>query len=472
MKNNNQTNELVKWLVIIGDFVILNVLIWVFLKTSASLQEWHTGRREIFWLVCNLAMMMSEWKYYTVIHQRLVSAGEVLRRIVCMTMSHAVFAYLLLKIVNYAIPVGKLLLLMDTILFVVLTILRYVERMAVNKYRKSGGNFRTVTMVGADSELANVYKQLLNDPTRGFRVLGYYGDDEIAVSKDLPELKRLGSLQYLLENIKNTKVLELGDDVFVCISRKEAQTLRKIARMCDENVIRFYYVPISVETIGLNLKREFMDDMEVFTTYENPLSNPVNRAVKRVFDIVMSLIVLLCILPFFPIIAICIKIQSPKGPVFFKQLRHGLDGKEFNCYKFRSMHPNKDESGLKQAMKDDPRKFPFGNFMRKTSVDELPQFWNVLKGNMSIVGPRPHPVALNEKYKKEIDKYMVRHFVKPGVTGWAQVTGFRGETKEQWQMEGRVKRDIWYIEHWDFWLDVRILWMTVKQIVKKDEQAY
>ena len=167
-----------------------------------------------------------------------------------------------------------------------------------------------------------------------------------------------------------------------------------------------------------------------------------------------------------------IKIQSPKGSVFFKQPRHGLDGKKFYCYKFRSMHPNKDESGSKQATRDDPRKFPFGNFMRKTSIDELPQFWNVLKGDMSIVGPRPHPVVLNEKYKELVDKYMARHFVKPGVTGWAQVTGFRGETEELWQMEGRVKRDIWYIENWTFWLDIRIIWMTIKQIIMHDEQAY
>jgi putative colanic acid biosynthesis UDP-glucose lipid carrier transferase len=194
--------------------------------------------------------------------------------------------------------------------------------------------------------------------------------------------------------------------------------------------------------------------------------------VKRVFDIVFSIFAIVCFLPFLPIIALIIKIQSPKGGVFFRQPRTGADGKNFLCVKFRSMHPNKDESGLVQATKDDPRKFPFGNLMRKTSIDELPQFWNVLKGDMSIVGPRPHPVALNEEYVKLIDKYMVRHYVKPGVTGWAQVTGFRGETEELWQMEGRVKRDIWYMENWSFWLDLRIIWLTIRQILLKDEQAY
>ena len=179
--------------------------------------------------------------------------------------------------------------------------------------------------------------------------------------------------------------------------------VKKLSTLCEEQVIRFYYVPVSVESMGIGLKRVLLDDIEVYITYANPLQNPVNRAIKRIFDIIASSAALLCILPFLPIIALIIKKQSPKGPIFFKQPRTGLDGKEYLCYKFRSMHPNKDESGLVQAKKDDPRKFPFGNLMRKTSIEELPQFWNVLKGEMSIVGPRPHPVKLNEKYSALID---------------------------------------------------------------------
>ena len=148
-----------------------------------------------------------------------------------------------------------------------------------------------------------------------------------------------------------------------------------------------------------------------------------------------------------------------------------MNGKDFWCLKFRSMHVNAD-SDRRQATKDDPRKFPFGNLMRKTSIDELPQFWNVLRGDMSIVGPRPHMLAHTEQYSQIIKKYMVRHFVKPGITGWAQVTGYRGETSELWQMEGRVKRDNWYVQHWSFWLDVRIIWMTIKSAFRKDEHAY
>lgn len=172
----------------------------------------------------------------------------------------------------------------------------------------------------------------------------------------------------------------------------------------------------------------------------------------------------------YPIIAMCIKLQS-LGPVLFKQQRAGQNGQTFNCLKFRSMHVNAD-SDKQQATKDDPRKFAFGNFVRKTNIDELPQFFNVLKGNMSIVGPRPHMLYHTDVYRDLIDKYMVRHFSKPGITGWAQITGFRGETKELWQMEERIKRDIWYIEHWSFWLDIKIIMKTAIGFMIPDKQAY
>ena len=218
------------------------------------------------------------------------------------------------------------------------------------------------------------------------------------------------------------------------------------------------------------MNREFLEDTEVYTTYKNPLQNPINKLAKRSFDVIASSGFLLGTALLLPFIFVIVKLQSP-GPLLFRQKRTGLDGREFYCYKFRSMHVNTDADKL-QATENDPRKYPFGNFMRKFNIDELPQFWNVLKGDMSIVGPRPHMLAHTKQYSQLIDKYMVRHFVKPGVTGWAQVTGFRGETKELWQMEGRVMRDIWYIENWDFWLDLNIIWMTIKTFFVHDKQAY
>ena len=189
---------------------------------------------------------------------------------------------------------------------------------------------------------------------------------------------------------------------------------------------------------------------------------------KRTFDIVFSSLVLCTIFPIvWVIVSIAIKIQSP-GPIFFKQDRTGLDGKTFKCYKFRSMKVNADSDKV-QATKDDPRKFPFGNLMRKTNIDELPQFINVFLGDMSVVGPRPHMLKHTEEYSSLINRFMLRHLAKPGITGLAQVSGFRGETHYIDQMEGRVKMDIKYIENWSFLLDMKIIVKTVTNMLGKEK---
>lgn len=470
MTNNNQSNSLIKWSIILVDFIILNVLIYVLLLWHPMMSSWTGSYVKIYVLACNSAMMISESYFYTVIHRRLISGGDILSRLVGLTMLQTAISYPLCKVMIYSLSVGWILVMQGTALFVCLLIVRLIERQMVRAYRKSGKNLRTVVFVGSNSELLNVYDRLMKDPTRGYKVLGYYGDKVLEGAEG--KIEQLGTIEELLAIGHDPVVQAKFDDMYVCVSRRKPDVIKELSIFCEKNVIRFYYVPVSVESIGLPLKRELLDDIEVYATFLNPLQNPVNKTIKRLFDIVFSSIALLCILPLLPIIALIIKIQSPKAGVFFKQPRTGMDGKVFYCYKFRSMHPNKDESGLVQATKDDPRKFPFGNFMRKASIDELPQFWNVFKGDMSVIGPRPHPVALNEEYVKQIDKYMARHYVKPGVTGWAQVTGFRGETEELWQMEGRVKKDIWYMENWSIWLDILIVWKTIKQIVMKDEQAY
>ena len=483
MRNNDQSNRIIQWIVTIGDFLLLNAILLGFAHWHWRMETWGVGRVEIFILVNNIALMLAMLKFSTIIHLRVVGAGEILRRIVGLTVLGAILAYLLLKVFAYNLPIGWLIWEIGTVFFITLLFKRLAERWFLKLYREAGRNTRSVTLVGSDPELIGIFRKLRDDATLGYRVLGYYGEESLGdvameveklskrQEKDRGLLRRLGSMDDFLKAMEEKPdELELGDELYLCISRKERDTIRKVSRLCDHHVVRFYYVPVSVESIGLNLKREFLDDIEIYATYENPLQNSVNRFVKRVFDIVLSLVFLVLTALLFPIIYLIIKIQSP-GPIFFKQLRTGLDGKDFYCLKFRSMHVNKDADRL-QATKDDPRKYPFGNFMRKANIDELPQFWNVLRGDMSIVGPRPHMLAHTEQYSQLIDKYMVRHFVKPGVTGWAQVTGFRGETKELWQMEGRVKRDIWYMEHWSIWLDIRIIWLTIKTIFIHDKNAY
>ena len=490
MKSNNQTNNLIKWLIIVTDFVVLNLLVWLFTKHNPTVMKWSWEMKWVFLFGNNLALLLSEARFPTVTHERMVSVADILRRVVLLSLMQAGIAYVLLRVMSTGIPIGRVMLVFMPIYFLLLVMLRFAERITVKRFRSMGRNTRSVTFIGNDPELMAIYEKLMADQTRGYRFLGYYADAEMgewtfsqhsrskdkfkegdgADNRETP-LKHLGTLQDFLDKMSGTpKELSCGDELYVSLSRRDRDIIHRISSYCDRHVIRFYYVPVSVESLGMWLKKEFFDDIEVFTTYDIPLANPVNKSVKRLFDIVSSLVFLIPTALMFPFIYVMMKIQSP-GPVFFRQKRTGIDGREFEMLKFRSMHVNKDADRL-QATKDDPRKYPFGNFMRKSNIDELPQFWNVLKGDMSFVGPRPHMLAHTEQYSALIDKYMVRHFVKPGLTGWAQVTGFRGETKELWQMEGRVKRDIWYIEHWNIWLDIRIVWLTVKTIFIHDKNAY
>ena len=238
------------------------------------------------------------------------------------------------------------------------------------------------------------------------------------------------------------------------------------------NVVHFYSVPNVSNYLHHRVYFNMIGSVPYLSFFRDPLSSSVqNRVIKRTFDIVFSLTFLCTLFPIvLLVVAVITKITMP-GPLFFRQKRNGLNDKVFYCIKFRSMKVN-DDADKVQATKDDPRKTKWGNIMRKTNIDELPQFINVLLGDMSVVGPRPHMLKHTEEYSQLIDKYMVRHFVRPGITGWSQVTGFRGETKELSQMEGRVKGDIWYIEHWTFWLDLYIIFKTIANAIRGEKEAY
>lgn len=480
MSNNDQTNRLIKWMTIISDFIVLNAVILIFSYWHWFMSLWSNGRLEIFILASNISLMIAQMRFSTIIHLRMVGAGDIMKRIVGLVATQVGVAYFLLKVLPYKFHVAGPLLEIGAVFMVILILKRLGERLYVKLYRGSGKNMRTVTLVGSDQELATLYKKMHTDPTLGYKILGYYGEGELCLTDNTDKtdktgkadksLERLGSMEDFIKGLDNPESLVLGDELYLCVSRTKQKLIRRVSNFCDHQLVRFYYVPIAAELLRLNLKRESLDDMDVYTAYENPLQNPVNRAEKRAFDLFLALVFLIPTLLLFPIVWIMMKIQSP-GPLFFKQERTGMDGKVFWCYKFRSMHVNSEADTL-QATKDDPRKYPFGSFMRKSNLDEVPQIINVLKGEMSVVGPRPHMLSHTEQYSQLIDKYMVRHFVKPGVTGWAQVTGYRGETNELWQMEGRVKRDIWYMEHWSIWLDIRIIWLTLKTFIVHDKNAY
>lgn len=468
MRQNLSRNDLARQLVITSDFVIINIILLSYiLKTPNFVPEYFHTATKITVVAANFAMAIGQYFFKTKIHYRKISFEEVSARVTKLVLTHVAAMVILLSFLSDKPTDFKFAFVYGASVYVILMFARFFERKLLKHVRQLGRNTRSVIMIGNDPALISLYDNMIGDPTTGYRVKGYYSDKIIPNSPQT--LKHLGDINTLHYNMENNHDPSI-DDAFCSLSHDENDEIARIMKFCDANLVRFYYIPRMFGNYRLSLKPEMMGDTLTYTNHLEPLSITTNKLTKRLFDVTVSIISCICMIPIIPIIAIIIKIQSP-GPIFFKQERTGFAGKTFFCYKFRSMHVNKD-ADLEQATENDPRKFAFGNFMRKTNIDELPQFWNVLRGDMSIVGPRPHMLHHTEIYSELIDKYMVRHFCKPGITGWAQVTGFRGETKELWQMEERVERDIWYIEHWTFMLDIKIIYKTIKSVIIPDKHAY
>jgi Undecaprenyl-phosphate glucose phosphotransferase len=322
-------------------------------------------------------------------------------------------------------------------------------------------------IIVGDGPAAEEIMQYCEDQTvRGYRFCGVFNDEAIP---GLLGSRRIGDV----EAAKTFAIQNRIDIVYCALPGTRKQDITDLMEFCERNTIRFRVIPSAESFIPVvnASELEFHGSVPVSKLRREPLDRPLNRKLKRAFDIVFSLGVVLFVFTWlFPLLALMVKLSS-RGPVFFKQMRLGRDNKEFVCWKFRSMRMNK-EADVKQATKDDPRVTKVGKFLRKSNLDEMPQFVNVLFGHMSIVGPRPHPLRLNDQYRDIIDKYMVRHFVRPGITGWAQVNGFRGETRTPELMERRVELDVWYLENWSFTLDLKIVVKTVTNMFGKDPNAY
>lgn len=473
MRRFNKTSNYIRNIVIVLDFLVLNILFLLYINSGDAVHDiMGSCSKESLLVVANLAFALAQFLFANVVYNRRATSDQIMRQVSSLGFVYLIASYLLTRLNAYlesaGTPSPTFTLYFSLMLYAVLLLSRFVEQWVLKSYRRSGRDKRHVIFVGNNPALLSIYDRLISDSSSGYNVNGYYSDAPIS---DCPtELRLKGSLADLEKVMETDMACGMADELYCGLPMEDSARIIRIMRYCNNNVVHFYYVPAVNYMFGQMFVPEMVGETTVFTNYDEPLMSIVNKTIKRIFDIVVSLIAIVVTIPLFPFIALTIKLQSP-GPVFFKQKRTGINGREFYCYKFRSMHINND-ADIVQATEHDPRKFAFGDFMRKTNIDELPQFWNVLKGDMSVVGPRPHMLRHTEVYRKLIDKYMVRHFVKPGITGWAQVTGFRGETKELWQMEGRVKRDIWYIENWSIWLDIRICWRTLRQLFIHDKNAY
>lgn len=320
-----------------------------------------------------------------------------------------------------------------------------------------GGNFRRVVIIGS----GNKVNQLI-DFFNGNLDYGYKLEQVFDIKKNKSKE---------IDTIFDFILLEKIDEIYCSLSSLSNDEINRFVDFCDNNLKKIKFLPDNKEILARNLILDYYGYIPIISLRNIPLDESTNKIIKRIFDILFSIIVILGILSWLiPLLTILIKIES-KGPVFFKQKRNGLNYEEFYCYKFRSMQLNP-IADLEQVQKNDPRVTKIGAFIRRTSIDELPQFFNVLLGNMSVVGPRPHMVSHTEMYAKSVDKFMVRHFIKPGITGLAQTNGFRGEVENSRDIRNRVKYDIFYIENWSLLLDIKIILMTVINAVRGDKKAY
>ncbi|TPE46132.1 undecaprenyl-phosphate glucose phosphotransferase [Pontibacter mangrovi] len=358
--------------------------------------------------------------------------------------------------------VSRMFLLYRYILLIIMVILwRTFIIIFLRKARKSGYNYRNIIVVGVGEAGIELSKFFKKHPEHGYRFLGFFDDTK----RVLPE--KVGKISEVEKFVLQNNV----DEIYCCPFELEKEQVQSLLSFVDNNMVRLKFLPEPGELPIFKLKVDLHDFMPVLILRPIPLDDITNKALKRAFDLLFSSIVILFILSWLlPLLAIVIRLDS-KGPILFKQARSGIDNKAFSCWKLRSMYVNSD-ANFKQARRGDSRITPVGAFLRKTSLDELPQFFNVFMGQMSIVGPRPHMLKHTQEYSPVVDKYMVRHFIKPGITGLSQVRGYRGDTTHSYQIRGRVKLDIFYLENWSFWLDLKIIFYTVYNVIRGDKAAF
>jgi putative colanic acid biosynthesis UDP-glucose lipid carrier transferase len=398
------------------------------------------------------------------LHHSVVFLDKIVQRSFSLVTFHIFLFATCLIFLDVGNDLATLLIVYYFALLLIFSLWRVFLRIFVKIYRRKGYNAKNIIIVGAGKNGLELYNVINRDLGYGFNVLGFFDDN--AILKDvIPNY--LGKIKEIENFVGKHEI----DEIYCTIPGANSEKISELMNFAEKNMIRFYIIPDFYRDIKKTMVLDMMESVPLLTIRREPLQSPYNRFLKRCFDILFSMLVLIFIFPFIYVIAGLLIKCSSKGPILFRQKRTGIYGKVFNCYKFRTMRMNKD-ADVVQAVRNDPRTTKTGNFLRKTNLDEFPQFINVLIGDMSVVGPRPHMLKHTEQYSMLIDKYMIRHLVKPGITGWAQITGYRGETRTLEQMEGRVKRDVWYLENWSFFLDLKIIVVTLLNMFKGESNAY
>ncbi len=331
---------------------------------------------------------------------------------------------------------------------------RLIYRKLKRQCYLQGKHLRKVAIIGMTPTGVKLFNEIQSHPELGFKCIGFFDDRESSRLEGDTSLL-VGTVSQAIEMAQRNEI----DSVYICLPLSAEKRIAEMIHALGDTTIDVYMVPNFLLNNLMQGNVGRVGGLDTISVFESPISG-MKDFYKRTFDIVFSSCALIGLSPILLGIAVAIKLNS-KGPVLFRQDRYGLDGKRIGVYKFRSMSVMDNDSVVKQATKNDSRITKVGGFLRKTSLDELPQFFNVLMGDMSVVGPRPHAVAHNEEYRKRVDYYMLRHKVRPGITGWAQINGWRGETDTLEKMEKRVEYDLDYIRHWTIWFDIKIIFWTL-----------
>ena len=443
----------VRFFFLLFDLLLLNISVFMVYHNSPMYDYVDLPGRNLYILHANISELLA---YILYSKRNYFFTDKYVDRVKAFSVRFIILIVILFLLAEVFLPEGyhKGFLLEYTAFFFVVKVIVFYFIYKAHQYRYENGiaNNR-VAILGAGNSSLELGKLLNNNPSLGFRLAGYIND--IDNRSEYTPLGMLDELPSVSERYKINMLFVTDPKYFTKNKTKELLTL------CNETGIRLRYVLMEgYWNKTIQRKVQSASFFELFNPNKIPLDDLTMRFGKRIFDIVFSAGIILFVFSWlFPVITLIIKMNS-KGPVFFMQQRTGINNKTFMCLKFRTMTVNS-EADIKQAQVNDSRITSIGNFLRRTNIDELPQFINVFLGNMSVVGPRPHMLKHTEQYSALIQHYKVRHFVKPGITGWAQVNGYRGLTDELWKMEKRVEYDMEYLENWHFFWDIKIIFMTL-----------
>ncbi|NOQ91108.1 MAG: undecaprenyl-phosphate glucose phosphotransferase [Flavobacteriaceae bacterium] len=453
MSNKNKRYSIyIKPISIITNLAIINLILYFFLDIIYS-GFWHITYTNLSWLIISYHLNFYNFKRFN-------KYVDVLSRLFLQFIIFTFVYFAYYSLTNKTIEAKEHLKILSYIFFLII-LFRTIYLFALKKYREEGGNFRNIILIGTNKSIQKTYDFLNEHPELGYNIMGYFSDKKTDYNNYLGSIE--SSFDFTIENGV--------DEIYCSISDLTKNQIKKFVDFADNNLIVLKLIPDAKDVFTTKMVVEYYDYQPILSLRKIPFDEPINQILKRFFDILFSLFIIVFILSWLtPLLFLLVKKES-KGPLLFKQTRDGLNGETFKCYKFRSMVINELSEDI-QATKEDIRVTKIGRFLRKTSMDELPQFYNVLKGEMSIVGPRPHMLSQTKKYAKIVDKFMVRHFVKPGITGLAQVRGYRGEVEKNEDMENRVKLDIFYLENWSFILDLKIIGQTIINVFKGEDKAY